>query len=263
MIERVFLPFPEKEPRNLARTYGVSKFSYRAHADAGRSQDNFAFAMGHKELIDGYWHVFIDVLKFWNAEHFKKQEDGLQVIDYTEVLAWFQEEFKRFNVDRFTMDQWNSGLFIDTINKDIRSGKTFNRAMICKVDDHTGKENQIRWNRFKTACTQGWVHAPKLDDEVPGMPPGSLLENELKFLVEKNGKVTNSPNQRFSHYDQADCVSTVVSDLLGKQVDAFEDGSLSAVVGAARGGMPSNGVDAQWKAMQRSGDEMMRQLGYM
>lgn len=269
VIARMFDPFPSKDDwRNVERASGSVAHSYVAHGDAGRSQDNFGFCIAHRELVDGYWHVFLDVLHYWSPSDFPPDDRGVRSIDYTQVLSWMRDKFRRFKVDRFTMDQWNSGLFIDSVRREAMRGDFASRNMSCEVDAHSGAANDVRWQRFKTAMHQGWVHAYMTDDDLPGLEPDpqfgrSLLGNELKFLVERNGKVKNGPGQRFSHYDLADCVATVVSNLLSDQLDAYDDGSLSSVVGAAGGGWgQSSSSDSLWRSMQGAGENAMHELGY-
>lgn len=268
-IAQIFEPFPSREDyRNVPRSFGTVGFTYRAHGDAGRSQDNFGFCIGHRENVGGVWHVFLDVLKFWSPKDFPEDSRGVRSIDYTQVFDWMRSAFSRFRVTKFTMDQWNSGYFIDGMRREAAEGNTVERFMSCEVDDHTGAENMRRYEAFKTAVYQGWVHAPMTDDSVPGMEPDpvlgtSLLGNELKFLVESNGKVKNGPGQGFSHFDLADCAVTVVADLLRDQIDAYSHDGLSAVVGAASGGFGSApGSDDMWRSMQAQGDDAMRALGY-
>lgn len=272
IVDELFLPYPsEEENKNYPKTSGVITMQYRAHADAGRSQDNFCFAMGHKELgEDGYWHVFIDVMKVWQPSDFPIDDEGVRRIDYTVPMQWFKETFKRFYVSRFTMDQWNSGMFLDELRADTIRGNFVNKSMSVACDTHTSASNFVRWERFKTACYQNWVHIPYIEQEITGMGNVSLIDTELKFLVVKNGNKVDHPDVGpWQHNDMADCVSTVVSDLLADQLNALEAGSLTKVVGAAQGGYNIGGdgftygtnvdIEAQLRAQSQSYYE---QAGY-
>lgn len=268
-IESVFLPYPSAEDnRNVTRKTGAIDVTYRAHADAGRSQNNFAFAMGHSEVgEDGFLHAFIDVMKVWQPYDFPPDEHGVCHIDYTVCMDWFSDVFKRFYVSEFTMDQWNSAFIIDRIRRDSLSGKTLNPGMVSRVDNHGAKDNLRRWEGFKTACAQGWVHAPYIEQDIHGIGRCSLLKTELSFLVMKGGTKIDMESPGGSatlHDDMSDCVSTIVFDLLSDQITGLENGTLSHVVGAAHGGYNVNPDDpmTQWKSGQRESQAFWEQMGY-
>ena len=143
--------------------------------------------------------------------------------------------------------------------------------MSISVDTHTSGSNFIRWERFKTACYQRWVHIPYYEQDVLGLGHCCLLSEELKLLVRKGNKVDHQSVGPYQHNDCADCCSTVVANLLADQIDAFENGTLSAIVGGAQGGFESyhpgafisGGMsDAINKSLMDEGDATMRELGY-
>lgn len=239
VVDGLFLPYPSEEnDRNYPKDTGNISYQYRAHADAGRSQDNFCFAMGHKEVgEDGYWHVYIDVMKIWQPSDFAEDSEGVSRIDYTVPMAWFKNAFKRFYVSEFTMDQWNSGMFLDELRAETIRGSFVNKSMSVRCDNHTSTSNFVRWERFKTACYQGWVHIPYVEEDIAGLGRVCLAETELKFLIVKNGDRVDHPDSGvWCHNDLVDCISTVVADLLADQLGAMDAGNLTKVVGAAQGG---------------------------
>jgi hypothetical protein len=61
-----------------------------------------------------------------------------------------------------------------------------------------------------------WIHAYK-DDYFENN--GSLLEMELKFLQERNGKVVKQEIGPVTTKDLADCVMVIASELLKDQLD--------------------------------------------
>ena len=96
--------------------------------------------------------------------------------------------------------------------------------------------NQERYEKFKSALNLGWVSAYRdrfFDDT------GSLLEQELKFLSEKNGKVVKQDFGPVTTKDLADCVQVVTVDLLHEALDRWESGTLTA---AAYGSSDSAGL---------------------
>lgn len=270
VVDSLFLPYPsEDNNKNVPSDVGSMTKRYRAHADAGRSQDNFCFAIGHSEMgKDGYLHAFIDLMKVWQPMDFEPDADGVRRVNYVEVLDWLRDTFKRFYVTKFTMDQWNSALFIDQLHRDVMEGLPFNKTMGVAVDTHTSTTNFQRWERFKTACYQGWVHIPWIEDDIAGVGRTCLADLELRNLIVKNGNKVDHPDSGFwVHNDMIDAVSTVVADLLSEQLAAFDAGNLTRVVGAAQGGynVPSKKSIAEQEmsaAMQRS-EEMYRKLGYL
>ena len=264
IVDRLFEPYPEGKNNNLPSDRGIITTRYRAHADAGRSQDNFCCAVGHKFVgEDGYYHVQIDLMKVWQHSDFEADERGIKRIDYTVPMAWFKQMMKMFYVDKFTMDQWNSGMFLDELRACSIRGEFLNKATSVKVDEHTSSGNFRRWELFKTACYQGWVHIPYVEDDIAGAGRICLIQKELKSLVLKGSKV-DMPREGWGHGDMADCVSTIVADLLSDQLNHLEAGDITTVVGAAQGGYnsPKSVQDLRNREMVSRGNEMMRQLGY-
>ena len=272
MVDRAFEPYPsEDDDRNVAKERGLLTHRYRAHADAGRSQDNFCCCIGHKELgEDGYHHVYIDLMKVWQHTDFEPDGSGIRRIDYTVPMGWFKHAFKMFFVDKFTMDQWNSGMFLDELRACSTRGEFLNKMMAVEEDTHTGPSNMKRWELFKTAMYQGWVHIPWVEVEVAGQGTICLAEKELKALVLKNGSKVEMAREGWGHGDMADCISTVVADLLGDQLNHIDVGDLGAVVGAAQGGYNidrpqkrrSQRDDWAREAQIQRGQEYMKAMGY-
>jgi hypothetical protein len=179
------------------------------------------------------------------------------------------DTFKHFNVFSYTMDQWNSALIIDQMRQEALSGHVMNSMMNVAVDNHTSSGNFQRWEMFKTACYQGWVHVPLFEEFYYKLGrKGCLLERELKFMILKNGnKVTWPDVCEITHGDMADCVSTVVADLLSDQLNALNTDSLTKVVGAAAGGyndigLPTNQGDMLERGLQEESERYWRQMGY-
>lgn len=274
VVRSLFEPFPkEGEDRNVCRESGLISVDYRAHADAGRSQDNFCFAMGHREWVvgpdgAGRWHVFIDVMKTWQPPDFPEDEKGIHRVDYTQVVDWLEDEFRHFRCSKFTMDQWNSAYVVDRMRRDAMSGELANSMMAVSVDTHTEVENFKRWEAFKTACYQGWVHIPHQIEFIhKAQKEVCLVEQEMQFMIVKNGKTVTWPTSGtvWTHGDMVDSVSTVVVDLLGDQVLSLSEDNLGGMVGAAQGGYNGIVPPASGAAMVEQvarGDEYMRSLGY-
>lgn len=238
-VDEMFYAFPSMENNlNVPHKTGRLDVQYTMHCDAGRTNDNFCCSIGHKQLCDdGYYHAFIDVQKIFQAKDFEPSEDGSRHIDYVVVFEWLKSILKVFNVTKITFDQWNSGAFIDFLNREKLRGSFMNNSVIVTEETATEKSNSKRWERFKQALNQGWLHAPFVKDDILGLGRVCMLEKELKFLILKNGKKVDHPdNGPVTHNDMADCVSTVCVRLLSEQIDAFMTGNLLPIVGAAQGG---------------------------
>ena len=269
IIDQLFAPYPsEDDNMNVPSSRGLITVKYRVHADAGRSQDNFCCAVGHKFMADdGMYHVQIDLMKVWQHTDFEPDERGIRRIDYRIPMAWFKKMMKLFFVDRFTMDQWNSAMFIDELKACAVRGDFLCKSTSVSVDEHTASKNLQRWELFKTACYQGWVHIPRVEDDIAGIGSICLVEKELKSLVLKNGNKVEMPRQGWGHGDMADCVSTIVADLLGDQLNFLEVGDVAAVVGAAKGGYNRRDAITQQSDLERQsmiakGSDYMASMGY-
>lgn len=79
----------------------------------------------------------------------------------------------------------------------------------------TEASNTVRAERFKSAAGLGWVHCPR---DRFGASDSSLLEAELKFLQEVNGRVRAQSAGPVRTKDLADCVMVVSSELLADQL---------------------------------------------
>lgn len=267
VIETLFEPFPEPgSDRNVLRNRGEYGVRYFAHADAGRSQDNFCLAVGHVEEVDGTHHAFVDVMQTWQPPDFPADRDGVHRVDYTQVLAWIRACFKRFNVVSFTMDQWNSAYILDAVRLDAQNGMFMSHAMEVDVDNHTSGDNFRRWEAFKTACYQGWVHIPrKMEYVYKTDSECCLVEEEMKYMVVKNGKTVTWPTTGpVQHGDMVDSVSTVVTRMLSRELGLGDAMNVANVAGAAQGGY-AQGVQVPVQAAfgtVEAGDDYMRRMGY-
>ena len=269
VIDSLFQPFPRVgDDRNVLSDRGLITRRYVAHADAGRSQDNFCFALGHREMVDGHWHAFIDVMKTWQPQDFPEDEGGVRRVDYTQVMEWIRRTFGSFFCTTYSMDQWNSAMILDQVRKDALEGRLLNPSMEVLCDAHTQKQNFLRYEAFKTACYQGWVHIPRKVEYIHKVgAEACLVEEELRYMIVRSGNTVTWPTTgKITHGDMIDAVSTVVTRLLADQSGDDADSMGSSVVGAALGGYNSwdGGVmtPAVTAAMQDAGDDYMRRMGY-
>lgn len=246
-VEAMFAPLDWREPL-VAQSHGRFDRTYRIHCDPGRTGANFAMAIGHVEdapctgcgwrTEDGgtgwantkhicpnnghVWpHVIIDFLHVWKPGDFPPDpESGRRTIDYVTVGQDIKDILSRFrSTEKISMDQWNSAFFLSDLRKE------FSPTIRVTEVTFTEKENQRRYEKFKSAINLGWVSSYRdtfFEDNT------SLLEQELKFLSIKNGKVVKQDFGPVTTKDLSDCVEVVTVDLLHDALDRWEAGTLTA-----------------------------------
>jgi hypothetical protein len=195
--------------------YGRFDRTYIAHADPGRTNANFAFAIAHVEDAPPdehgeIWpHVIFDYLRVWKPVDFDEH-----TIDYVVVGEELHDILNRFrSTEKLSFDQWNSAGFIAQLRQ------AYSPAIRIVEEPFSEKVNIKRCEMFKSAINLGWVHCYK-DNFYKG-GEGSLLEMELKFLTEKNGKVVKQDFGPVTTKDLADCVMTVTTTLLHASLDRY------------------------------------------
>jgi hypothetical protein len=251
IVDRMFAkPWWRSTPVEQDR--GKFSILYRGHGDPGRSNANFGFAIGHIEeapcnacgwtvptieqlgkaapAAQQSWkheckqggvvlpHVIIDKLKVWKPEDYPDHQ-----IDYYEVGQQIEEYLDHFpSMGKMSYDQWNSAGFIS-------SQKRSHPQMRIVEVTFTPKENQDRFEKFKSALGLNLVHSYKdtfFEDNQ------SLLELELKFLQEKNGKVDKQEIGPVQTKDLSDAVMVVVTDLLHDKLDRWYSGRNRVAAGS-------------------------------
>ena len=259
-VEAMFAPVGWREPLT-AQERGRFDRKYRIHCDPGRTGANFALAIGHVEDApcngcgwktgDGgtgwansahicpqggqVWpHVIMDFLHVWRPVDFPPDpESGRRTIDYIKVGSDIKDILLRFrSTEKISFDQWNSAYFLADLKQ------KFSPSIRVTEVTFTEKANQERYEKFKSALNLGWVSSYRDDffDQ-----HSSLLEQELKFLSEKNGKVIKQDFGPVTTKDLADCVQVVTVDLLHEALDRWEAGTLTA---ASYGSSDSAGLRA-------------------
>jgi hypothetical protein len=245
-VEAMFAPLDWREPL-VSQSQGRFDRSYRIHCDPGRTGANFAMAVGHLEdapcngcgwtKADGgtgwasnahicpeggsVWpHVIMDLLHVWKPSDFPADaESGRRTIDYIQVGNDIKDVLTRFrSTEKISFDQWNSAYFLADLKQQFSPGIRVTEVTF------TDRVNQERYEKFKSAMNLGWVSSYR--DHF--FDNGSLLEQELKFLSEKNGKVVKQDFGPVTTKDLADCVQVVTVDLLHEALDRWAAGTLTA-----------------------------------
>lgn len=212
MVDRMFLSPNWREPL-IEQYQGKLSIAYRAHADPSRTNANFGFCIAHLEEAPpdehgiSWPHVIIDVLKVWKPEDFPQH-----TIDYVQVGEELDSYLTRFpSMVKMSYDQFNSAGFI------AHQKRAFPNIRIVEKT-FTVRENQDRFEKFKSALNLGWVHSFKDSYAEEGQ---SLLELELKFLQEKNGKVDKQEIGPIQTKDLSDAVMVVTTELLHESLDRW------------------------------------------
>lgn len=213
MVDRMFEPPTWRAPL-APQDQGKFSLLYRAHADPSRTNANFGFAIGHIEDLppddfgDVWQCVIIDKLHVWKPENFPDH-----TIDYVQVTHELDDYLYKFpSMTMMSYDQYNSAGFISHQRRKFPKIRVVEKTF-------TPKENQDRFEKFKSALNLGWVKSYRDTFFEDGQ---SLLEMELKFLQEKNGKVDKQEFGPVQTKDLADAVMVVTVDLLHQNLDRWQ-----------------------------------------
>lgn len=228
---------------------GKFSIAYRAHGDPSRTNANFGWAIGHVEdaPCDGCgWdpnvetrpgsapiqkyshrckvggrvlpHVILDKLHVWKPKDYPEH-----TINYVDVGRDINSFLRKWpSIKKLTYDQYAAFGMIDQQRMDFPHIRVAEQTF-------TVQENQRRFERFKAAVNLGLVHTYKDTFFEEGM---SLLEQELKFLQEKNGKVDKQEVGPVTTKDLADAVMVVTVDLLEDHLERWYKGSTRASFGS-------------------------------
>lgn len=215
MVERMFEPFvdAEGETRILEQQY-EGKFSivYNGHCDPSKSGANTAAMIGHVEKIpdleDGeeWYHVVIDWMKVWNPEDYDEHQ-----LDYEEIEEELVRTLCDFRTTKvFSFDQYGAFVTLPRLKKRLKQVNPPHKVVI-REEKFTAQSNMHRAERFKSAIGMNWIHSYR---DNYGPDGTSLLEQELKFLQEVNGRVRKQDFGPIRTEDLSDCIMVIVDGLL-------------------------------------------------
>ena len=202
MVDKMFVP-PTWRPPLEPQSRGYLSRKYRIHCDPSVTGANFAMCIGHTEQVCDTcgWspentvdphprscaglprpHVVIDLLHAWRPRDFPPDpETGKPTVDYVRIREDLEGILRSFpSTTALSFDQCQSQGLIQELRRKFAPGIRVSEVTF------TEKSNQERFEKVKAAVNQGWVSA-YLDDLFDDGQ--SLLENELKFLSVRAGKV--------------------------------------------------------------------------
>jgi hypothetical protein len=262
IVERIFSSF--KDSTGIERVLtpqdqGKLGYIYYGHADPSKNNNNFAVMVAHAEEIydpennETWTHVIIDHINCYKPEDFPEHQ-----IDYAMIEDDLIDVLDRFrSIRKFTFDQYGSFVTVDSLKKRIRAMRPAHRAMILE-EKASLQSNMQRCERFKSAIGMNWVHSFK--DQF-GDEQTCLLEQELKFLQLKNGKVQKMSFGPVRTEDLADCIMHCVDNLLENNFHKLElrDRLGKTTLGvAAMGGYHSHTPSELAGVGQMSGREKLK-----
>lgn len=239
-VDKVFQPYDfGSGPRTLEPAQmGIVRWQYRGHADPSKSQHNFAVCVAHTEPVVGedgntWSHVVADLLHVWRPEDYDDH-----TIPYDQIEDELAQMILRFpTMEVFSYDQYGAFATVSRMKNRLRKAGSATRV---REVTHTPTSRTKQWEVFKSALGMNWIHAYK----DPYGPNGtSLLELELKFLQETNGRVRKQDIGPVTTDDLADAFSLVCSELLADQLDRLqrrENLGQARVFPGAQGGYHTN-----------------------
>ena len=215
MVERMFDPFVDStgETRVLEmQPEGMFNITYYGHCDPSKSGANTASMICHVEKMadpdDGeeWYHIIVDWMKVWNPDDYPDGE-----LDYEEIEEELVDILSRYRTTKtFSFDQYGAFVTLPRLKRRLKQLKQPHKVTV-KETKFTKESNMRRAERFKSALGMGWVHSYK--DEY-GPNGTSLLEQELKFLQEINGRVDKQKFGPIRTSDISDCLMVCVDALL-------------------------------------------------
>lgn len=220
---------------------GTIEHVYKAHGDPSATGANFGFAIAHVEMIEEKHpitedlmqvpHVVFDLINAFYPDDFEND-----TIDWLEIMPIFMEYINHFRPYEFTFDQFDSSAPIQMLQAEAQKMGAWGTNIFVKTA--TPGVNRNRALNFKAALNLGRVHAPSPPVGMVGRNSLELSKNELKFLVEKNGRIEKQDIGPVQTKDIADCIMECVDALIGESLMADMALLGQGMVTGAQGGYP-------------------------
>ena len=248
MVERMFDPYVNDKGETVElepQFEGRFSIIYHGHCDPSKSNNNTAAIICHVEKIadpeDGeeWYHVIVDWIKVWNPEDYPDNQ-----IDYEEIEEDLVDVLCQFRTTKvFSFDQYGAFVTLPRLKKRLQQVNPPHKVKI-REEKFTKESNMRRAERFKSALGMNWIHSYR-DNFGPNQT--SLLEQELKFLQEINGRVDKQKFGPIRTSDISDCLMVCVDALLEDNFVKLEMrdrlGNASLMIGAQGGYHTRNALD--------------------
>lgn len=200
---------------------GTIEHVYKAHGDPSSTGANFGFAIAHVEMVEEKHpitedlmqvpHVVFDLIDAFYPDDFEND-----TIDWLEIMPVFIEYINHFRPYEFTFDQFDSSAPIQMLQAEAQKMGAWGTNIFVKTA--TPGVNRQRALNFKAALNLGRVHAPSPPVSTLGRNSLALSMNELKFLVEKHGRIEKQDIGPVQTKDIADCIMECVDALIGESL---------------------------------------------
>jgi hypothetical protein len=225
------------------REMGTIEHVYKAHGDPSSTGANFGFAIAHVEMIEEKHPITEDVIQaphvvFDLIDAFYPDDFENDTIDWLEIMPVFIEYINHFRPYEFTFDQFDSSAPIQMLQAEAQRMGAWGTNIFVKTA--TPGVNRQRALNFKAALNLGRVHAPSPPTSYTGRNSLALSMNELKFLVEKHGRIEKQDFGPVQTKDIADCIMECVDALIGESLMADMALLGQHMVTGAPGGYPLN-----------------------
>ena len=205
-VARIFQPYQGR--MLVMRRQAYPQWTYRMHADAGLVNDYFAAMVAHGEPSQEGQHLVIDWYNVWRPEDYPDH-----TIPYRQVLAFLETLVAPFRLTSFSMDSWNSELFLREIEATAQQNQLDTTVSILD----SNHENQTRMmEQLKKMMIEGRIHSP-IDDLNRKETNRCLLEAMLDRVEMVDGKITKPRIPGFGHLDLVDCVMALADAIKADQ----------------------------------------------
>lgn len=229
-VAAIFKPW--REETLFVSRRGILQETYSAHGDPATSNKRFGWSFAHRVWVpdedpekaangEGLHHVVFDNIRCWEPADYPDH-----ILDYDDVMGDIWEDVKNFLPEDVSFDQYNVPATIGNLRKRL-AREQLPKAVRVREVIRTRQVNWRHYELFKSAINMGLVHAPmylpERDDDGDWKVnyASSEVENELKFLEEKNGAVDHPSTGPVQTKDIADTMCEVVVQLIGKELATF------------------------------------------
>ncbi len=240
-VRQAFGPYRGQHLTHLAA--GKSNFTYVAHVDPGKTEANYAAAIGHLEWAADVPHVIVDRIDVWKPSDFPGG-----TIDYLQVERELLDLIRAFRISTMRFDHWNSTSTIQGLR-----AKATELALGWRPDiDERPLSASLNWSSaevFKKAVHLGLFHSPA----------HPLAQAELEHLIVQGTRVSAPASGPVQTDDVADCLIGLTYTLLQGHFGVFNALSAVQLFGSLQGGLPTgpraptaNPYAAQFSAVGRA-----------
>lgn len=232
--------------RTLHTAYaGVALHEYMGHGDPASTTANFGFAMAHIEYVEEIEknplndqilrremvpHIIYDLV-----DAFYPDDMPNKVIDWELAVDEIVNYIRLFRPRTFSFDQFSIGPLLAQVRRKVHDLNIYD----CRLVERTASlpKNQMMWDTFKAALYLGRLHAPNPKGQ-PNERSLKLAMEELKFLVNKNGRVIKQDIGSVTTSDICVTLANLAEALIGEDIRDRSHAFGTHLQAGAPGGYP-------------------------